>query len=360
MRICFLGDGQHVNTVSWINHLAGVLGHEIHLITFTSMNTFKGNMKVYVLKAKSKTFLRYLLHIPKIQRLLSDIKPDFLIGYRITSYGFMAAATGFRPLILAAQGQNIAYDSSRVKAYFARYAIRRADLIHSWGDHMTKKLIDFGADPQKILTLPRGIDTNLFGPAPRRCFHPQSHAAYGIITTRGLNPDYNFEQILRALSVLKTSLSSFKYSIAGEGPYKSVLLRKIKDLGLEDFVEFVGKVRHHELPGYLQSADVYVSMVVSDGVSASLLEAMACGVFPIVTNNAANQLWIEDGENGFLVEFGDHKDLAGKIKYALENRELREKAVEINRVIVLGRASVENNMKTFENAWKKLIPRHDH
>src|SRR3990172_7003490 len=318
MKICFLGDGQYINTRSWIKYLADVLGHEVHLITFGQVKSPSGKIKVYRLSLgrELKTFLRYLIYVPQLKRIISDISPDILIGYRITSYGFMAASAGFHPLVLAAQGQNIAYNASRMKAYFARYAIRKADLIHSWGDHMTQKLTEFGATPGKILTLPRGIDTNLFIPPHERISDPQY---YKLITTRGLNPDYNFEQILNSLSVLKMSIKNFKYIIAGDGPYKEKLIQKVSELELERYVDVVGRIRYEELPQYLQTSDIYLSTVVSDGVSASLLEAMACDVFPIVTNNDANRLWIEDGVNGYLVSFGDPKELALKIETAIKN-----------------------------------------
>ena len=354
MKICFLGDGQHINTRSWIKYLADVLGHEVHLITFGQVKSPSGKIKVYRLSLgrELKTFLRYLIYVPQLKRLISDISPDILIGYRITSYGFMVASTGFHPLVLAAQGQNIAYNASRMKTCFAKYAIRKADLIHSWGEHMTQKIIEFGAVPGKILTLPRGIDTNLFMHPHERISDPKY---YKLITTRGLNPDYNFEQILNSLSVLKTSIRNFKYILAGEGPYKTQLIKKVSTLELEPYVDFAGKIRYEELPQFLQTSDIYLSTVVTDGVSASLLEAMACGIFPIVTDNAANKLWIEDGVNGYLVRFGDHNELARKIESAIKDIELRRRAEKINRAIVLEKASIDKNMRIFQNTWDKLI-----
>src|SRR3990172_8353465 len=354
MKICFLGDGQHINTQSWIKYLADVLDHEVHLVTFGHVMSPSKKVRVYSLSEgrRLKTFLRYIIYILPLKKLIATISPNILIGYRISSYGFMAASVNFHPLVLAAQGQNISYNNSRVKAYFAQYAIRKADLIHSWGEHMTQKLQEFGAAPDRILTLPRGINTNLFVPAKERTSQSQ---CYNLITTRGLNPDYNFEQILNSLSVLKTSIRNFKYIIAGDGPYKTQLIQKVSALELEPYVDFAGKIRYEDLPKYLQTSDIYISMVVTDGVSSSLLEAMACGIFPIVNNNAANKLWIDDGVNGYLVRFGDHVELASKIEAAIKNIELRRKAEKINRVLVLEKASVDKNMRIFQNAWDKLV-----
>ena len=225
MKICLLADGHHANTVSWITHVAEHLGHEVSLLTFGRADLNIPRVRVYTIGLRLRTFVRYVLCIPKVNRLVSMLKPDLLIGYRITSYGFMAACTGYHPLVLAAQGRNIAYNGSTVKATFARFAIRRADLIHSWGAHMTDTLLRLGASPARVLTLPRGVDTELFTAPPEP--HRQSRSTT-IVSTRGLNPDYNFDQVLNALSLLSSSRSDFKYVICGDGPHRPQLLRQIQ------------------------------------------------------------------------------------------------------------------------------------
>lgn len=352
IKICFLGDGSHVNTQSWINYVSDILGHEVHLITFGNDANISVNIKKYYIGPNYKNFARYILCVPRVKKLINVIKPDILIAYRITSYGFMAACTGFHPLVLAAQGQNITYNNSRIKALFCKYAISKADMIHSWGDNMTQRLRELGASSDKIFTLPRGINTNLFS-MPSEKIAPQT--AYRLISTRGLNPDYNFIQILKAISDLQLTFRNFKYSIVGDGPYKVNLQQMAKKLGVENFVEFTGKIAHDKLPSLLRESDVYIATVATDGVSTSLLEAMASGVFPIVTNNASNRLWIKNGVNGYLVDYGDYQGLAQRIKNALENVELRKHAAEINRQIVDKKASIDVNMKRFENEWKLLI-----
>jgi glycosyltransferase involved in cell wall biosynthesis len=202
----------------------------------------------------------------------------------------MAACTGFHPLILAAQGQNIAYNNSRIKSLFCKYAISKADMIHAWGDNMAKKLTELGADPKKLFILPRGIDTERFRPVDSSIDFPHT---FRIITTRGLKPDYNFEQIIEAVKILRKKRNNFLYVIVGDGPYKKRIVDLVRLHEIQDVVEFVGKVGYYALPDYLKSSDIYVSAVITDGVSASLLEAMSCGVFPIVTDNESNRLWIK-------------------------------------------------------------------
>jgi len=358
MKLCFLADGRHVNTISWVQYLANELEQEIHLIGFEAVQAAHSRIKTYPLGVGSRSPLRYVAYIPAVRKLVHEIQPHILIGYRITSYGFMAALSGFHPLVLAAQGQNIAYNASRIKACFARYAIRRADLIHSWGPHMTTKLEELRADPAKILTLPRGIDTRMFKPVQTAEDPERPGRGFTIISTRGLNPDYNFEQILAALTKFKQSREGFTYTVAGDGSFRAALEQRVRAMGLSESVKFLGRVRHEEVAKELQAADVYVSTVVTDGVSASLLEAMACGTFPVVTDNAANRLWIRHGVNGYLVRYGDPDDLAQKIRAAGRDAALRRRAAATNWVLVQQRACIHTNMRQFVAMWARLCGQH--
>ena len=90
----------------------------------------------------------------------------------------------------------------------------------------------------------------------------------------------------------------------------------------------MGRVPHDRMPELLTQTDIYVSTSLSDGTSVSLLEAMASGVFPIVTDIPSNREWINDGENGFLVPAGKEINLADRIIGTIRNEGLMEKASE--------------------------------
>jgi glycosyltransferase involved in cell wall biosynthesis len=74
----------------------------------------------------------------------------------------------------------------------------------------------------------------------------------------------------------------------------------------------------------------------SDGTSASLLEALAAGLVPVVSRIRANESWIRDGENGFLFEVVDPADLA--MTTACDRMDVRERARKDNPALVRARA----------------------
>ncbi|MCK5327111.1 MAG: glycosyltransferase, partial [Candidatus Latescibacteria bacterium] len=86
-----------------------------------------------------------------------------------------------------------------------------------------------------------------------------------------------------------------------------------------------------------------------------LLEGMACGCFPVVTDIPANRAWIQDGENGFLVPTDDPKILAERISFAVDNRVLMENAEKKNSEQVKKRAVWADNMRKVEEEYRSLI-----
>ena len=101
----------------------------------------------------------------------------------------------------------------------------------------------------------------------------------------------------------------------------------------------------------LSGADIYVSTSPHDGTSVSLLEAMACGAFPIVTDIPANREWITQGETGFLIPSNDEIGLASRIVEAIRSRGLMEGARKGNRKRVEQQARWSVILKRVSNLY---------
>lgn len=79
------------------------------------------------------------------------------------------------------------------------------------------------------------------------------------------------------------------------------------------------------MPEHLSAGNIYVSPSFSDGTSATLLEAMKCGLTPVVTEIPGNKEWISHGVNGLLVPVANSKKLAAQILRLARNRQLMER-----------------------------------
>jgi glycosyltransferase involved in cell wall biosynthesis len=350
MRICFVAHAGSANTASWCNHLSDVLGHDVHVVSLCDGAGLSASVTLHVLTASWPGPLCYFGALPQARRAVSRIAPDLVVGYRAISYGFLAAATGFHPLAIAAQGRVVSPPGAVIKGVLAGFALRRADVVNSWGPHMTERLVEVGADPEKIVTCPRGIDLSLFTASDGGASRTPS-----VIVTRTFHRAYRHDMILRALSLVADEHPDLSAALVGDGEARAELVDLSRELGMSDRVEFPGVLSPDALAGRLREASVYVSSVATDGVSASLLEAMASGTYPIVTDNVANRLWIEDGRNGTLVAGREPEDFARAIAGALTDDGLRSGAAAINRTIVEERADLFRNMKTIERAYHELV-----
>jgi glycosyltransferase involved in cell wall biosynthesis len=108
------------------------------------------------------------------------------------------------------------------------------------------------------------------------------------------------------------------------------------------------------MPNLLSQADIYVSTSAYDGTSVSLLEALGCGAFPVVTDIPSNREWITDGHNGFLISKEDERLLARRIVQAIRDQRLLAEAYKINRRIVKERAYWRDNIKRITDLYQRF------
>jgi L-malate glycosyltransferase len=349
MKLCFVADANSVNAANWLEYFATELGHEVHVISCTQVTREIKGVILYDLTTRNKYLL--LTKIPALRKLFRQIHPDLVVAYRVQSYGFLSACTGFHPLVLVAQSRAVVWPpNSSIMAWLCKYAIHRADWILSWGEHTTHRLLQLGAARSIIDTFPRGVRPELFFPRPENT--PSNGQT--IITTRALEPDYKQADIIHAMRSLIDIMPEVKYQIAGEGQTRRHLEKIVQQVGLHSHVEFLGYVPNVNLPDRLREADVYVSAFVEDGVSMSLLEAMACGLLPVVPDIEPNRMWIQDGVNGLLFRPGDHVSLVQKLHEALSNPSLRKKAREHNVKFIHEKVNWHTNMRRIESRFLQI------
>ena len=199
-------------------------------------------------------------------------------------------------------------------------------------------------DMRKTTVLPMGVDEAFFKRG-LQAKQSLSKRNYVILSNRNLQPIYNISQLIKAIPIVLEEDSNVRFWIAGEGSEKEDLRNRVDELGVSSSVQFLGRIPHEKMPDLLGDADIYVSTSTTDGTSVSLLEAMASGAFPVVTDIPANREWITDGKNGFLVPTGSEAFLARKIIEALRRPELRATALERNRIFVEEKGALRDHVR---------------
>lgn len=341
-KILFLGESYRADAITWMKGLKEFGDFEI--ITW-ELQTPNSN--------RSRRILEYLFSPFSIRKIVKKEKPDMVIAERTTSYGFLAALSGSKTIAVAQQGRTDLWPEESVlyplKKIIQKYAFKKAHLIHAWGPVMTISMKEIGVDMNKVLVLPKGIDLSLFTPSINNSNKIEA------IVTRSLQPEYRHDSILKAFAILNLKGIDFSLTIVGDGTRLSFLKNLATELQIENKVIFTGRIPNTDLPKLLQQSNIYISMPITEGVSASLFEAMACNCYPIVSDIPGNQSWIRHRENGQLITIDDIEMLAEELIWSFENTEIRNQTVLENRKFVEKNANYNINMKVISEKYHELL-----
>jgi glycosyltransferase involved in cell wall biosynthesis len=351
MKVAFVGDWGHPNGARWVEDLVALCNIEVHAIDFELHRARVEGIVPHVLPSTVPTKVRYLFAGRPLARLLRSIRPDVVVAYRVVSYGFAAARARVRPLVLAGQGQGIvSSESPPGSRYCARYALRRGDLLHAWAPHMARAMEALGAEPERIKVLHRGVRTDIFSGGTCDLRRPV------VVSSRQLDPYYRTDVVLDGFALAVSGGLDAELWICGEGPARPSLESRVRDLRLERRVRFLGRVDTERMAEIYRSAAVYASAVPTDGVSSSLLEAMASGLTPVVVDNEANRNWIRESREGFLVTPGDPSAFAQALDQAVR-KGLPPEARASNRDRIVAEADRKTNLERIVGWWRELAAR---
>ena len=230
-----------------------------------------------------------------------------------------------KPLVVTVHGSDfkMAEEGSSFLRKIFLFVCHRAHSVHCVSEVMRRGLEQMGVEKKKILTFPMGIDEAFFE-AGRKRGSRSKDKPWTVLSNRNLHPLYNISLFIRAIPKVLEEEPKTRFLVAGEGPEKECLERESVRLNLGSNIQFLGRIPNEKMPDLLAETDIYVSTSLSDGTSVSLLEAMAAGAFPIVTEIPSNVEWVMDRKNGFLVPTEGEEALARRILDAIRDPTLAE------------------------------------
>jgi glycosyltransferase involved in cell wall biosynthesis len=161
-----------------------------------------------------------------------------------------------------------------------------------------------GVPRRRLAVLHNGIDLGRFafvGPDP---------AGPAVLVAR-LAPEKDVATLLHAAALVAKQRPDFRLEVAGDGPCRAGLVALRDALGLQERVRFLGTVR--DVPSLLRRARMFVLSSLTEGVSLTLLEAMARGLPVVATHVGGNPEVVDAGRTGLLVGAGDPAALADAV-----------------------------------------------
>ncbi|MBD8045433.1 glycosyltransferase [Arthrobacter sp. Sa2BUA2] len=213
------------------------------------------------------------------------------------------------------------------------FVAANADIVFAITDQVRDELVQRGVEPERIRLLPNGVDTDRFTPMPpSKRLRAQLNLPTGIPVVGYAGSLVHYEglsDLLVSLAILKQEGTAFRAVIVGDGPELGALQAQTTQLGLDDWVNFVGRVEADTVPEYVSIFDIMpcprVSLPVTELVSPlKPLEAMAAGKAMVLSDLAPLRTFAgKNQDRAILARPSSPEDLARAIRTLLENEELR-------------------------------------
>ena len=218
--------------------------------------------------------------------------------------GSIAARLAGVPVVLNTRHGQRAGHGWKSRTQF-RWASHLVDRIVAVSDDAATLCVEAdGVAPRKVIRIWNGIDIDDFdfsGPVEKPI----------AISVARLSAEKDFPTLLRAVSLAIRTVPELTLKLVGDGPERPALEQLSQDLGLSHHVEFLGERR--DVPRLLAQAGFFVTSSLTEGISLTLLEAMAVGLPVIATSVGGNSEIANDGQTGQLVPPGDVDLLASAI-----------------------------------------------
>lgn len=198
----------------------------------------------------------------------------------------------------------------------------------------------------KTIAVWNGVDLDRFE------YHGPSSQPVAISVAR-LSPEKDFATLIRAVWILVKDCPDFRLKIVGDGAERSNLEALVDELDLTEHVEFLGE--RSDVSSLLPQAGFFVSSSRTEGISLTLLEAMAVGLPVVTTRVGGNPEIVVDGKTGRLVDAESPEQLALAMRDLLSDREAWPVHGELGRQRVEQHFNVRSMVQQYEDLYVELL-----
>jgi glycosyltransferase involved in cell wall biosynthesis len=365
MRLLYIADGRSPTTLNWIAYFIQT-GHEVHLastypcaavpgvasqqvipVALSNLygnTTSIGNERFAALRrlvpVKARTFIRQLAApftlaqaAARLEEVIEVTQPDLMHAMRIPYEG-MIAAEAVEKLSRKAEGR------SKIPL-----------LVSVWGNDFTlhaKSTRIMAARTQRTLL-------DIFHlPHHKRDEGQEPDAPVIVINPRGIRSYVRNDTVFQAISLVIQKYPELHFVCPGmQAEIQAV--QWAGEFCIMEKTELLPAQSRQQMADLFRRAQISLSITMHDGTPNTLLEAMACGCFPIAGDLESIREWIAPGVNGLLVNPGDPEALAKAILEAIGRPKLRRQARQRNFRLVKKQAEYEKCMRTVEKFYRRLI-----
>lgn len=310
----------------------------------------------------------YLLPF-RLTKVIREIGPDIVHTRNWGSIDGVIAArlAGVRYIIHGEHGREAADPTgANRRRRLARKVLH--PLIYQFvavSEDIKKWLVeDVGIPLNKVVKIINGVDTERFQPAGYKTAAKTKLGlepdAFVIGSVGRLDPVKDYATLVRAFAIFasgKTGLlgttDKTLLVIAGTGPEEGALRRLAGELGIMEKIHFLGE--RLNISQVMQAMDVFVLPSIAEGISNTILEAMACGLPVVATEAGGNGELVEDGETGFLFPPKEKWLLGEKLTYYIRHPEIAREHGIRGRKRIEARFSLARMVQEYESLYLDMV-----
>lgn len=378
MKIMILSDAASIHTVRWAKYFAS-RGHEVHLLSFNSfLDSPPSGINLHILKHINyipiiSSPLNLFLGVPQVRRLAQKTQIDLLNAHYISTFGVLGSLSGIHPFVASAWGSDVLRlgKEPSVRRQAVLFCLRAADVVTTTAIETRDYIIDaFGLSPEKVMRIPWGIDIEIFhrGYTSEVAILKKSLDLEPempvILSNRNLMENFAIESIVDAIpKVLSEHPKAVFLFIRGVGTpeYEEMMTLKARDMGIQKNIRIISRlVSPKEMAVFLNASDAFISLPKTDQFASSIMEGMACGTIPILSNLSVYKQYLKDRENAFFVNPDDPDEIASTVNFCIDNPNIQDKFYTINRKIIEREEDWSNNANKMEELFEDLIARRSH
>ena len=266
------------------------------------------------------------------------------------------------PVVLTVHGGDVFAFQGRIGKRLKRLALKGARICTA-NSRSTREQVLKSCSETPIRVLPMGVDTAEFQPLSQGATLRNELQVRGemILFVGRLVRKKGLHQLLLAMPDLLKDFPSAVLVVIGDGAQRDQLELMVRQLGIAESVRFLGKLPHHILPQYYNSADVFVGPSVVDsagdteGLGVVFLEAAAAGLAMIGSSVGGISDILIHERTGLVVEPDEPNQLLRAIKRLLSDAELRLRLGQAARSHILTQFTWDRIAREFSKIFEEIL-----
>lgn len=337
-------------------------GHEIHFISYANpirLSLDTPNIHYHEVEVSSYPLFQYPPYSLALASRMAEVAERQSLDLLHVHYAIphsisallaqqMVGPKRRLPFVTTLHGTDITLVGAD-RTYFpiTKFSIEKSNGITTISNYLKTRTREFFGVTNDIRTIHNFVNCNIYKPAAERRPGPKR-----LLHISNFRPVKRVVDCIRILAEVRKHVDA-TLVMAGDGPERSPAESLAHDLGVEKYVDFLGKQDHIER--LLPTADVLLLPSELEAFGLAALEAMACGVPPVAANSGGVPELITHGVDGYLEPVGDTAAQAARATELLSNDSLYERVSHDARQTALTRFCTERLIPQYESYYDEVL-----